>query len=739
MLRTSRPARGILRCERLEGRVLLATFLDLARFSTAVRGMAEVSTAFVGTLPRSLGTESGSVPPLSLDNLGCLEGEAGGWNDSSLSALSALPRMLELDLDGDNRLDRVELLRPPGSSVDRLEIFRGLGEGGFELIRGLTLSHVAVALLADDFDQDGRLDVFAVGEASGQGTLLLNLGNNHFHLIPQLVPPVLLGVADLDGDGLDDFIYANQFTQRFSVSLSDPGRTTFTEGPSDLLAPEKLHLADLNGDGLLDLIVCTGASGIRVYPGLGQGKFGPAISGLLQLACDEGSSHVAVVFLQDQATVADRFHQSYDAFPDLVVANEATGMLSVFVGEGGWQLRPTAVLQTGLAPSSIQSADLNGDGIPDLVVTMRGENSVWIIPGLGGGRFDLDARRVLPVGPLPMMSFIADFTGNQRLDLAVLNAGSNELTLYLDVASPTTRPLSIPTGGQGPSTALLRDLNGDGRADLVIAHRWDNGLSLLIGNNQGLSLHQTISYPTGQSLALANTGELWTIYVLGDTDSAVHRVSFLAPIDALSPEAPSEPPLLDPTTVPTNPSVESPSSSMPAVVSMLSQMLVGMAYRADPPLEEEVDESPSEAEPPLLDDEGTVNLSGAGEELDESEEVEAEAETDLAVPTEPALQKFLLGTQDTPPPTVVDNPATSETTELPIDFSEEVGSAPLTLEVGTKLGSEAEMLTSAEPPEPEWPEKASEESAFMEMMFLLLVLGLLGDRPALGRQGDGAS
>ena len=87
---------------------------------------------------------------------------------------------------------------------------------------------------------------------------------------------VALAVADLTGNGTKDIIYANQSLDRVVVDYGG-GQTIPVGASTGLLAPGAVAVADLNGDGIPDLIVAnSGSNNVLIYPGLGNGQFGPA-------------------------------------------------------------------------------------------------------------------------------------------------------------------------------------------------------------------------------------------------------------------------------------------------------------------------------------------------------------------------------------------------------------------------------------------------------------------------------
>src|SRR5262249_44756319 len=110
---------------------------------------------------------------------------------------------------------------------------------------------------------------------------------------------------------------------------------------------------------------------------------------------------------------------------------------------------------TGSHPVSVAAADLNGDGIPDLVV---GGSTITVLLGTGGGSFG--PRTDYPgVGRIA----IGDLNGDHRPDVVTGNA------VYLGVGDGmlTPAPSALPYAGE---SLALGDLDGDGKLDLVMAN-----------------------------------------------------------------------------------------------------------------------------------------------------------------------------------------------------------------------------------------------------------------------------
>ena len=157
-----------------------------------------------------------------------------------------------------------------------LSILLGNGHGGFlpevppsDNNAGPDPTGLTIA----DINHDGNPDLL-VGNPFGDVLVLLGKGDGTFQHYHKTDQSVALAVVDL-GNGTKGFIYANQGLDRVVVDYGG-GQQTFT----GLLAPGAVKLADLNGDGIPDLIVAnSGSNNVLIYPGLGNGQFGPALNG----------------------------------------------------------------------------------------------------------------------------------------------------------------------------------------------------------------------------------------------------------------------------------------------------------------------------------------------------------------------------------------------------------------------------------------------------------------------------
>jgi VCBS repeat-containing protein len=173
-----------------------------------------------------------------------------------------------------------------------------------------------------------------------------------------------------------------------------------------------------------------------------------------------------------------------DGHPDLAVANQLSGTVSVLVGSaGGGFTRQTPDVAVGISPVSVAVGDFNGDQDPDLAVA-NGFETVSVLLGGSGASF---ARQTdLTIGGTPWSVAVGDFNGDGDPDLAVANQLSNNVSVLLGGAGGNfTRQTPDLAVGQGPTSVAVGDFNGDNDPDLAVANQFSGTVSVLLGTTGG--------------------------------------------------------------------------------------------------------------------------------------------------------------------------------------------------------------------------------------------------------------
>ena len=154
---------------------------------------------------------------------------------------------------------------------------------------------------------------------------------------------------------------------------------------------------------------------------------------------------------------------------------------------------------TGTNPRSVAIGELNGDRKPDIVVANQGTNTISVFIGTGAGVFV--SKVDYTTGSIPFFVAIGDLNGDGKPDITVANNSSTSVSVFLNKGNGTFASKVDYTTGSSPTSVAIGDLNGDGKADLAVANFNDNSLvSVLLNNGNGTFAAQ-VDYTTGGSPA----------------------------------------------------------------------------------------------------------------------------------------------------------------------------------------------------------------------------------------------
>jgi len=313
-------------------------------------------------------------------------------------------------------------------------------------------------------------------------------------------------------------------------------------------------IGDFNGDGNLDVAVVVspdyGATfSLAMIPGNGDGTFGAPV--LTPASYGYSDSLYAADF-------------DNDGRDDLVLVHSgnSTGSFDVFLSTGGGSFAsPVTYSESAANPAAVKMADVNGDGMLDIVIAdgipapddLNPTPSVSTLLGNGDGTFQAPVRVAYP-GPMAGAVFadingdgrldlvsnaqvilatvsgyqspinlvapssscaavygvvtVADVNGDGHPDIATADCQSDTATIYLNNGDGTFQAGVSYWAGFYPQGLAIGDVNGDGKADIVVANADSADVSVLAGNGDGTFQNAQMGFSVG--------GFPWAMPVLAD-------------------------------------------------------------------------------------------------------------------------------------------------------------------------------------------------------------------------------
>ena len=429
--------------------------------SRSIPGLANLNVLAVGDFNRD-GWADIAAASSSGSRVAVYLGGSAGPSFHRAYATGASPRGIVVkDLNSDGFLDLVTANRD-GDSVSVL-----LGDadapGAFEPAQTFAADAGSRAVVADDFDRDGRIDLATANQDAATASVLWNgtvfdtaaFSFSRFTFGPptnesgssKAIP------ADFNEDGKLDVVVRPDFF-RFGIVV----HVMLTDGPVVALPFERYQgtyfVDDLNRDGHIDVLLVEDSQGVAIlWPYLGNGR------GAFTRAPETRIPRRLEVTLGDL---------NADAVPDVVYSDSFPGgfFLQVLLGRGDGTFTTGGRVYTSVYTSGQTVVDQTRDGKMDVVAFVEG--SLTVFRGDGAGNLTQASSSPLSNRVLQVLK-LGDLNHDGLLDAVSFDQQRFFVSLGGPASFDTPHIIEAPVSGSSWTNLALADINLDGDLDIVTA------------------------------------------------------------------------------------------------------------------------------------------------------------------------------------------------------------------------------------------------------------------------------
>ncbi len=250
--------------------------------------------------------------------------------------------------------------------------------------------------------------------------------------------------------------------------------------------PQSVAVGHLNNDMWIDIVVAnSGTDNIGIFRGYGDGTFAN------QETYSTGSGS------QPYSVAVGDFNN--DNWLDIAVANHGSNSIGILIANGNGTFAAVITFSLGSSRSvSITIADFNNDKRLDIVVANYDTSDVGVLLGYGNGSFAIPMRFTTGYDSLPCSVAVGDFNGDSHLDIVVANSGTSNIGVFLGYGNGSFGIQNTFTTGRGsvPYFAAIGDFNGDNRLDIAVANYGSDSIGIYLGYDDG-SFATVIAYAIG--------------------------------------------------------------------------------------------------------------------------------------------------------------------------------------------------------------------------------------------------
>src|SRR5450432_732232 len=318
--------------------------------------------------------------------------------------------------------------------------------------------------------------------------------------------------ADFNGDGKPDLFVARGSADSITVLTNTSSHGTISFSAASYIIGssgdmEGSAVGDLDGDGKPDVVVTNGVgdSSVSVFRNTSTGMI-VSFAVKINFRTNYGPYSVAIGDLDG------------DGKPDLAIANNGSNTVTIYKNTsvpGAISFSKRMDLPVGTNPYGIAIGDLDKDGKPELVVSTEGSsNALYVIKNISVPDTFLFGAPVFYASLNGAFTLaIGDLDGDGNLDIAATGGYPSAILVLRNISSIGSPAFEAPKNfetGNYMVDVSIRDLDGDGKPELVTVNRFTNSVSVLKNKSSSgfVDFEGHVAYGLGEAPLFAAMADL---------------------------------------------------------------------------------------------------------------------------------------------------------------------------------------------------------------------------------------
>gem|GEM_PF-2603280 len=353
----------------------------------------------------------------------------------------------------------------------------------------------SVGLTVADLNNDGFQDVVVGYTSNGQVSVFLNQGGGVLGArtdFPSGTTAAMYSIeaTDLNADGFRDLvcgIFGGGVRVLFNNGSGGFGAVVAYGGTANV---RQVAIGDIDGNGTPDVVAADSSGVSKVLSFLNSAGTG-VLTSVPALILPGASNINGIALVNDDN----------DSSLDVLYSAGATGGMYRAKGNGSGTFQTPSLALGGVGGVFITLADVTGDGRPDVFIPNQALQGVFVCNNTGLGTYSNAGMVSVPGTSAKWSCAVADVNGDGVKDLLDPRSSPARLGVALGLGGTSfAAPVDLVTAGSQGIEVEAADLNNDGRIDAVMTDVSSSQLFVFMNTAAPL-----VTGPTSQAIFAGGT------------------------------------------------------------------------------------------------------------------------------------------------------------------------------------------------------------------------------------------